>query len=60
MINAINDERDWNIKVVINKKNCPYLFYQDNIYVCKNPSLNMHKSKDFIKCKLENCLLRWL
>lgn len=60
MVNVVHDERDWNITVVTNKKNCPYLFYPNNMYACKHPSLNVHESEDFIECKLENCLLRWL
>jgi len=49
MPKIIKDERDWNVRVILNRENCTYLFFPCNYYGC-----GFYKPY-WKPCTLDNC-----
>jgi hypothetical protein len=52
MVNVIEDNRNWWIKLSLQKKQCPYRYYPANIIGCKNPLTPNEE------CNMESCPYR--
>ena len=53
MNNVGKDERDWKIVLVLDRSNCPYIYYSAGCYGCNHP---LYKDRsDAVKYTPENC-----
>ena len=56
MVNVIKDERDWNISVTLDHRDCGYLFYPNSMHACEYNGRCVNG--EYVECTLENCPIK--
>lgn len=56
MVNVVKDVREWDINIILDHRDCGYVFYPNNIHAC---SYNGRETNgEYIECTLEGCPLK--
>ena len=56
MVNVVKDVREWDINIILDHRECGYVFYPNNIHACSYHG--RETNGEYIECTLEDCPLK--